>query len=301
MSLSPTDPLPPPYDTALLVLAIIAVVVQACNCIYTCWRLCCQITVFTLGLAIEQVLILMFTIMNICRAFRLSDIRYQQILNIITDGFFLVGILIHVLLLLFRFRLVNQGWYSNFWDMLMIGLTLVVFTGTFATVVTCEIYQRTLPIDSADPYPLSSAISIANAVFALYVLLADTILSSLTYIRLRKLKSGTRSEHFDDNNRLHIRTISAMVGLVLMSWTAMIVYIFNTASGVAETPLSRVLIQASYTTISFHMTFACVFLISIKRLLKGYGISVSRSANDPYNTTSVVPEQPEDLEEQVAP
>ncbi|TPX72827.1 hypothetical protein SpCBS45565_g00322 [Spizellomyces sp. 'palustris'] len=256
---------------------------------YTCYRLRRRITIFTLGLAMEQVLILIFAILNICRASRLSDIRHHQILNIVTDVSFNVGILIHVLLLLFRFRLVNQGWYSNFWDKVMIALTLFVFTGTFATVIACEIYQRTLPIDSANPYPLSSAISIANAVFALYVLLGDTVLSSLTYIRLRKLKSGTRSEHLGDNNRLHIRTISAMVGLVLMSWTAMIVYICNSASGPAETPLSRVLIQATYTTISFHMTFACVFLISIKRLLKEYGVSVSKSANDPH-TTSVVPE-----------
>ncbi|KNC96101.1 uncharacterized protein SPPG_08488 [Spizellomyces punctatus DAOM BR117] len=276
--------LPSPYDEIRVTLAAIALVIQVCNLGYSSQRLVRRVTSFTLGLFSQQMFMLGFTIVNmIASRTLLADGEAHDKLNISGNVCYNFACLVHVLLLVKRFGLCGTRWDKPVWNRVMFLGTIVIFIATAGTGMGFAFYRLHRILQSYLPgmetlYRRVNTLLYAG--FTLYLLVMDTILSSIMYIRLQKLRIEPSPSHHVKSSNLHVRTVYTMIVMVIMSWIGMtLVVVSSLHPSLDEKPLGLVMNQLAYVFASFHMTFACLYLVSIEQVLKGYGLPALPDAN----------------------
>ncbi|KAJ3188454.1 hypothetical protein HDU85_005606 [Gaertneriomyces sp. JEL0708] len=146
-------------------------------------------------------------------------------------------------------------------------------------------------------WPFADEIPLFYAAFSVVIVLSDTILGILMYRQIARLRDVTQGGGMGSQTsakrarttRFHRRFVLGMVGVIVMSWLAIFLYVV--AGKISQsTALSRVLGQAAYLVVGIHLSMGIMFMMSIRDLMLGYGFFVVNRETGPpvIATTSVV-------------
>ncbi|KAJ3178413.1 hypothetical protein HDU85_005211 [Gaertneriomyces sp. JEL0708] len=111
---------------------------------------------------------------------------------------------------------------------------------------------------------------VCYCVFTLYILAMDTVLSFLMYKRICILKSQLDAIGLTTETPSHRRTIYGMIGLVGMSWIAVTTFVITSFAPNMDRVVRAVLAVIAMSMSIVHMSFALLYLESIRRLMTSF-------------------------------
>ncbi|KAI9092137.1 hypothetical protein DFS34DRAFT_310962 [Phlyctochytrium arcticum] len=243
--------------------------------------------VFVKGILLEQCIVLLFAACNFFRSVYMGSGWDKQLLAVLRDCGFHIGAMLHIVLVQNRFRTVNVNWYPQSRDAWMRRATILAFVVTFIPALTMELIRAVADLPITESHWSDIPKSLCFGVFVAYLLVSDTVLCTLMYKRLFLIKKNALKMTCGTSvttDSTHKRTNMGMVTFVCLNWIMTIIYVGN-ALFVTDPYLNLFVLNISYCCCSLQMACGILYFVSIRRLLRGYGIK-SASTMDLSESTS---------------
>ncbi|KAJ3296853.1 hypothetical protein HK104_001095 [Borealophlyctis nickersoniae] len=178
-----------------------------------------------------------------------------------------VSTLVYILLVQIRFRVVKSIMpYKNHWDWIFVGVTVTVFS------LTTLLFGVILPIS-----PILQ--SIASAIWSLYGLTVDNVLS---FIFIRQLYKTRRNVNATSTNRkVWARVVAALCALCSVTWLCLGLLIGGNVLFADDHGMRTFFFRLAYAFTPLVFSAALVFVYTVRTLMSGSAAATPSSLPSP--------------------